>query len=111
MTDTEMNEACARKLGYVPSDSGARWHTPECAGELKNCSGQLPNFLSSDEANCKLLDAMAKANAYVWLEWDVNDNDWRVMVKPTTEEDDWSIEYSHPDRRRTVCMAFLRGGE
>ena len=43
---------------------------------------QPRNWTGDPAANEELLEEMPKANAYVWVEWDINE--WCVMWKATT---------------------------
>ncbi len=120
MTDREINEACARELGYRPDSSMMSWwHAPECKKDnttqcdgLYGCS-RLPNFLTSDNKNCKLLDAMHQRFNRVEV---IGFSYTPCSVVIGESEDRWEVcvgdvKFEDTDRRRAVCMAFLGGGE
>ncbi len=72
-----------------------------------NHDNGIPDFFRSEEANALILEKLSSLNAYVWIEWDINE--WCVMWLATTEEDqEPSAEYNDRDRKTAIALAALK---
>jgi hypothetical protein len=66
---------------------------------------ELPRWTTEESASAMLLEMMSEANAYVWLEWDINE--WCVTWLATTSEDqEPPFEYNNRDRKLAIALAF-----
>ncbi len=120
LTKDEKNRIIAEWLEPKPVSKG----TATCRGDLSVAGGawqwsgqnySRPNpagfweprdFYTSEDASAVILEKMSATNAYVWLEWDINE--WCVTWLPTTSEDqDPPTEYSHRDRKAAIADAAL----
>lgn len=67
----------------------------------------IPDFFADESASALILEKMSAVNAYVWLEWDINE--WCVSWLPTTNEDqEPPTEYNNRDRKTAIAEAALR---
>ncbi len=117
MSDAEMNEFCARELGWTyPSDEesevafvkdqGAElwmWRNPE--GKLR----PLPNFLTSESANAMLLEAMPRVRLdfHPARKMGAELKSVAHWVCIPDRDDQYTYE-SSPDRKIAIRDAFIR---
>ncbi len=106
MTDTEMNEFCARELGWhqhhtpiaTTCGDGDRidWMNPK--GEL--VGGEIPDFLNSESANAMLLEKMPNSSLTHLRRLEVWTCQADIMVSPVVEQE-------HSDRKRAIVLSFI----
>lgn len=94
MTDQEINEAIAVKLGWATD--GTDWYSPQ--GLKCNMAGNLPDYCHSIAA--------------AWEIWD----HFHEMATLTKHEGKWMLDYGRRFRivadtaPRAICLAFLKLG-
>lgn len=90
-----------------PLSNGRAWYLASRYEDGDVLHWEPRPWLTDESANAMLLEMMSNANAYVWIEWDINE--WCVIWKRTTQEegDEPSIEHSDPDRKTAIAQAFL----
>ncbi len=109
MTDTEMNEFCARELGWtriyeeIVFGTGTRLLFGYPPKPNKEAAEMLPNFLNSESANALLLEAMPWPSVY--LDGD-NEKVWACTPDHAFYEGAFKA-YRDPDRKRAIALAFI----
>ena len=95
MTDQELNEAVARKLGYKPNDGQLIWENDEHVTFL-DC--EMPPYCTDIKAAWEVLEKLNDAG----IGWDLTFNNKQYRFNTDFELID------APTAPRAICEAFLK---
>lgn len=110
MTDTEINEAVAVKLGWrqCVHDHGneIRWNKPE----MVNCAFRVPDYCRSIAAAWEVVEHLQgpSVNRIVQLTYGNLDKKWSFGLRGDRAADIWEIWIDADTAPMAICLAFLK---
>lgn len=107
MTDLELNEAVAKKLGWkeesVPGQSAKLWCDPHPSGQRSQWSA--PDYVHEIEAAWEIIEHLKTDEMGFSLEFE--SKLWSVGIGPVERNDAWTYEDADT-APRAICLAFLK---
>ncbi len=117
MTDTEINEQCAKALGWTKQwlmiDSGGDrevWVSP--SGDTSKYQWSCPDFIAFESANALLLESMPFPKLEKIMPPESVHALWNCEPDPDKDRDSEApvaiIFGQSEDRKRAICLAYIR---
>lgn len=105
MTDLELNEAVARKLGWTYSEKDKHWHQP--VGDAGGNCWDFPDFANNIEAAWEIVDyCQNKLVLYqIDLSWSRTGETWYCTMGTKNQLNEGVGADTAP---RAICLAFLK---
>lgn len=102
MTDQEIKEAVAKKLGWKhPPHSSKHWHNPKDDDELYD---EIPDYCNSIEAAWEIVQFLGNGK---WLIFNpANTNTWVAAITDLPNSSDAEAKTAP----MAICLAFLKLG-
>lgn len=103
LTDQELNEACARRLGWIPWDGAVnKWRRG------KEWRKKPRNYVGDIRAAWEVVEFMSRKGVGTYLFGGIGDSWHCDLHRHPAAQDDPEVSQSADTAPRAICLAFLK---